>query len=82
MQPEFNKCEYRNRGNGIDCADRADNGRSTTALLAPSRMNLFGLGDGTILAGLFLIGVPARGRRWTAMLVLLWAVVGCWRTRM
>jgi hypothetical protein len=48
---------------------------STAALLAPSRMNLLGLGGGTLLAGLFLIGVPARGRRWMAMLVLLWLVV-------
>ena len=48
---------------------------STAALIAPSRMNLFGFGGGTILAGLFLIGVPARRRRWMPMLALLLIVV-------
>ncbi|GGG88162.1 hypothetical protein GCM10011585_35290 [Edaphobacter dinghuensis] len=48
---------------------------STTALIAPTRMNLFGFGGGTILAGLFLIGVPARRRRWMPMLALLLIVV-------
>lgn len=48
---------------------------STTALLAPTRMNLIGLGGGTILAGLFLVGIPARRRRWLTMMVLLWIVV-------
>jgi hypothetical protein len=38
-------------------------------------MNLFGLGGGTILAGLLLIGVPARGRRWMVIPVLLWVFV-------
>jgi hypothetical protein len=41
----------------------------------PSPMNLFGLGGGTILAGLLLIGVPARGRRWMVIPVLLWVFV-------
>ena len=55
---------------------------STAALIAPSRMNLFGFGSGTILAGLFLIGVPIRRRRWMPMLALLLfvavaGVVGC-----
>lgn len=55
---------------------------STAALIAPSRMNLFGFGGGTILAGLLLIGVPARRRRWMPMLALLLiivvaGVVGC-----
>ena len=55
---------------------------SNAALIAPSRMNLFGFGSGAILAGLFLIGVPARRRRWMPMLALLLiivvaGVVGC-----
>jgi hypothetical protein len=45
-------------------------------------MNLFGFGGGTILAGLLLIGVPARRRRWMPMMALLLiivvaGVVGC-----
>jgi hypothetical protein len=48
---------------------------STTALLVPVRMKLLGLGGGTILAGLFLIGVPTRRRRWMEMIVLLWVLV-------
>jgi hypothetical protein len=47
---------------------------STSALLAPTWMKLFSLGGGTVLAGL-LLGVPARGRRWMPMLILLWIVV-------
>ncbi len=49
---------------------------SNTALLAPSHMKFleFG-GSGTILAGLLLLGVPARRRRWMAMMVLLWGIV-------
>jgi hypothetical protein len=49
---------------------------STTALLAPLRMKLLSLGGGTILAGLLLLGVPARRRRWLRMIVLLGIVVG------
>ncbi len=48
---------------------------SNTALLEPRRMKLFGLGGGTILAGVLLVGVPARRRRWMGMIVLLWGVV-------
>jgi len=48
---------------------------STAARLVPSGMNLFGLGGGTVLAGLLMIGVPARGRRRMTMLALLWIVV-------
>lgn len=48
---------------------------STTALITPSRMNLFCFGGGTMLAGLFLIGVPTRRRRWMPMLALLLIVV-------
>jgi trimeric autotransporter adhesin len=56
---------------------------SSTALLTPTRMKLLGLGgSGTILAGLLLVGVPTRRRRWMAMMVLLWivaaaGVIGC-----
>jgi hypothetical protein len=50
-------------------------GSSTATNLVPSAMNLFGLGGGTILAGLLLIGVPARGRRWMVIPVLLWVIV-------
>jgi hypothetical protein len=50
-------------------------GSSTATSIVPSPMNLFGLGGGTILAGLLLIGVPARGRRWMVIPVLLWVFV-------
>jgi Bacterial Ig-like domain (group 3) len=50
-------------------------GSSTAANIVPSPANLFGLGGGTILAGLLLIGVPARGRRWMVIPVLLWVFV-------
>jgi len=39
-------------------------------------MKLLSLGGGTILAGLLLLGVPARRRRWLRMIVLLGIVVG------
>jgi hypothetical protein len=49
---------------------------STSAPLAPARLRLFDLGSGgAILAGLLLIGIPARRRRWMAMMLLLWIVV-------
>jgi hypothetical protein len=48
---------------------------STTARLAPNAIQLFGLGGGSVLAGLLLIGIPARNRRWMAMLALLWIFV-------
>jgi hypothetical protein len=48
---------------------------SNAALLEPMRMKLFGLGGGTILAGLLLVGIPDRRRRWMGMIVLLWVVV-------
>jgi hypothetical protein len=56
---------------------------STTALLIHTQMKLLGLsGGGTVLAGLLLLGIPARRRRWTAMMVLVWIVaaagaIGC-----
>jgi hypothetical protein len=50
-------------------------GSSAATNVVPSPMNLFGLGGGTILAGLLLIGVPARGRRWMVIPVLLWVFV-------
>ena len=61
-------------------------GSSTATNIVPSPMNLFGLGGGTILAGLLLIAVPARGRRWMVIPVLLCGVCGyrclrMWRER-
>ena len=56
---------------------------STTALLIRKQMKLLGLGGGgTVLAGLFLLGVPSRRRRWMAMMGLVWMVaaagaIGC-----
>jgi hypothetical protein len=44
---------------------------STTGQLAPNAKNLFDLGGGTILAGLLLLGVPARLRRVLSIVVLL-----------
>ncbi|MBB5062450.1 choice-of-anchor D domain-containing protein [Granulicella mallensis] len=48
---------------------------STTALLIHTQMKLLGAGGGAVLAGLFLIGVPTRRRRWTAMMMMVWLVV-------
>ena len=49
---------------------------SSTALLAPSGLKLIGLGGGGVmLAGLLMVGVPARRRLWLRMMVLLGIVV-------
>jgi hypothetical protein len=70
-------------GNGTTVMTVKTTAASNTALLAPTGMKLLGLGGGgTILAGLFMLGVPARRRRWMAMMVLLWivattSIVGC-----
>ncbi len=49
---------------------------SSSAVLRPSRLNLQGLGGaGAALAGLLMLGIPSRRRRWTSMLFLLWIVV-------
>jgi hypothetical protein len=63
-------------GNGASVLTVQTTAASNTALLRPTRVRLLGLGGGgTILAGLLLLGIPARRRRWMAMIVLLWAVV-------
>jgi hypothetical protein len=69
-------------GNGSTMLTVKTTAASTTALLAPTRMSLPGLGGGTVLAGLLLLGFPARRRRWMAMMVLLWiamagGAIGC-----
>jgi hypothetical protein len=52
-------------------------------MLSPSGLKLIGLGGGgTVLAGLLLLGVPARRRRWLRTMVLLGMVglagaIGC-----
>ena len=55
---------------------------SGNAMLQPSRMNLWGLGGGTALAGLLMFWIPKRRRRLLSMAVLLWvlgagAAIGC-----
>jgi len=63
-------------GNGTTVFTVQTTGASSTAMLAPTRRMLLGLGGGgTILAGLLLIGVPSRRRRWISMMALLWIVV-------
>jgi hypothetical protein len=49
---------------------------STAVLLAPTWMKVLGFGGGgTVVAGLLLIGVPVRRRRWMAMLVVLGSIL-------
>jgi hypothetical protein len=59
---------------------------STSALVRPSRLNPWGSSwsarAGAALAGLLLLGIPFRRRRWPAMLILLWVgvaglAIGC-----
>jgi hypothetical protein len=55
---------------------------SSSAKLQPSHMNLWGLGGGTALAGLLMLWIPNRRRRWLSMALLLWvlgaaATIGC-----
>lgn len=56
---------------------------SSSAAVPPSGLNPWGLGGGTALAGLLLVGIPFRHRRrWLAMLIFVWMavntlVVGC-----
>lgn len=48
---------------------------SGSALVRPSRLNLWGLGGGAVLAGLLIFGIPSR-RRWMSLLALLCVLVG------
>ena len=58
-------------------------GTSTSTFVRPSHLELWGLGsNGAVLACFFLLGIPARRRRWFSMLVLLCVlgaagVIGC-----
>jgi trimeric autotransporter adhesin len=58
-------------GTGSTVLTLQTTGSSIATNVVPSPMNLFGLGGGTILAGVLLIGVPARGQCWMVILVLL-----------
>lgn len=63
-------------GNGAAVMTVKTMAGSNTALLAPTHMKFLGFGGGgAILAGLLLLGVPARRRCWLATIVLLWIFV-------
>ncbi|MGD0445547.1 MAG: hypothetical protein ABSA39_16550 [Edaphobacter sp.] len=48
---------------------------STTAFVRPLGKDVWGFGGGAVLAGLLMLGIPPRRRRWVSMLALLWIVV-------
>jgi hypothetical protein len=72
-----------NGGSGTTVFTVRTTAASSTAMLSPSGLKLIGLGGGgTVLAGLLLLGVPARRRRWLRTMVLLGMVglagaIGC-----
>jgi hypothetical protein len=45
---------------------------STTSSMLPSQLNIWGFGGGgAVLAGVLMLSVPTRRRRWVSLLVLL-----------
>jgi hypothetical protein len=68
-------------GSGTSTFTVKTTAQSGSAMTRPSHNSLWDLGGGTALAGLLLLGFPARRRRWMSLVVLLGAlataVVGC-----
>jgi hypothetical protein len=63
-------------GTGTTVVTISTTAASTTALTLPLGKNLWELsGGGVVLAGLLMLGLPLRRRRWMSMLDLLWVVV-------
>jgi hypothetical protein len=63
-------------GSGKTALTVATTAGSSASMAVPSRKSLWGLrGGGVVLAMLFLCGIPARRRRFAAMLALLWVAV-------
>ena len=75
MYPEPGRVKIAAGGTGSTVLTVQTTGSSTATNIVPSPINLFSLGGGTILAGLLLIAVPARGRRWMVIQVRLWVFV-------
>jgi hypothetical protein len=69
-------------GNGTAALNMQTTAASNTAMMHPSGLGLLGFGGGSILAGLIMLGVPSRRRRWMSMLGLLLVIfvagtIGC-----
>ncbi len=69
-------------GNGTATLTMQTKAATNTALAQPSHLGLWELGSGGILAGLIMLGVPSRRRRWMSMLGILLIVcavgaIGC-----
>lgn len=69
-------------GNGTATLNLQTTAASNTAMMHPSGLGLLGFGGGSVLAGLIMLGVPSRRRRWMSMLGLLMVIfvagmIGC-----
>lgn len=69
-------------GNGTATLTLQTTAATNTALAQPSRLGLWGLGGSSVFAGLVMLGMPSRRRRWMSMLGLLLIVctvgaIGC-----
>jgi Bacterial Ig-like domain (group 3) len=58
-------------GNGTTTLSLQTTAAATTALALPSHLSLWGLGGGSALACLIMLGVPSRGRRMSMLGLLL-----------
>ncbi len=69
-------------GNGTATLTMQTKAATNTALAQPSHLGLWELGSGSFLAGLIMLRVPSRRRRWISMLGILLIVcavgaIGC-----
>jgi hypothetical protein len=69
-------------GNGTATLTMQTTAATNTALAQPSHFGLWGFGSSSVLAGLIMLGVPSRRRRWMTMLGLMLIVfaagaIGC-----
>lgn len=69
-------------GNGTAALNMQTTAASNTAMMHPSGLGWLGFGGGSVLAGLIMLGVPSRRRRWMSMLGLLLVIfvagtIGC-----
>lgn len=63
-------------GNGTTVFTVNTTAASATAFVRPLGKNMWGFGGGVVvLAGLLMLGIPSRRRRWMPVLALLWIVV-------
>jgi len=67
-------------GNGTATLTLQTTPATNTALAQPSRLGQWGLGGSSVLAGLIMLGMPSRRRRWMSMLGLMLVIFVAWAT--